>query len=484
MSSLSDALERGGEERERARRELADFIASIAFIGQWGAQDTGIKNAVAAMPEARRQQFIEELRSVATDVGWEDVDGMLRGESTFDHEVRRAVDIDPSVKLYEHAIRHPKDIERVQDFITGAGTPAHYWVPRKVDIRRYVRVAELAHFQSGRTGPVRILDVGGGSGLLAKLIADEARVQGLEVEVVVVDPDERTIGTASRTYADTPAIRFEVGTARDALLRHGPEPSPLKREELDALEREQGALIARGREEIASIKATLAAIEGADSMGALVRGPFGETAELIFREAGVDPQMERTIESVRNAVAQHYVQRFKFFRHAITEIRDRQEHLLLLASRDPRSAEFDVVVNSWMPSGLDFTREIRSIGAPAIIYALESSGATGASAYREGPGDVGLEESYQTGHAYRTLTGWDGIATSKFYVGDDGAVKYLRMSSVGQHTQVQCRKGFAIQAQDIGRIPPVSDTEKYPWERSLEELAGKQEIEWIDKSFD
>ncbi|MBI4434215.1 hypothetical protein HY635_00105 [Candidatus Uhrbacteria bacterium] len=485
-------LDREGEERERARQNLADFIARTAFIGQYGVVTEQIEEELGTISESQRARFVDELASIARETGWADVEAALGSELRFDREVRRAVGIDPDVHLYKQTLRHPRDIEHVGGFVSEQG-PVHYWIPRKIDIRRYVRVAELAHYQPGRTGPIRILDVGGGSGFLAKLIADEGRAQGLEVEVVVVDPDERVVTEATRTFADTPELRFEVGTAKDALRRYGPDLPTNDREAYDALERDREALTARGREELTSIKATLAALEGTEDVSGLLRSPFGETAERFLRAAGVDLGGAADIEAAREAVARHYDERFRVFHKDIISTRDRQERLLMRQTRDPRDAKFDVVLNSWMPGGIDFTREIRAIGASAIIYALESGGATGTDDYGEGPGDLGRERSYGTGPsygaggpAYREVAGWGGLPISHFYPGDDGAMRYVRTFSGGQRSEVQCRRGGGISgiSRDDLRFAPIADAERYPWERSLEELVGPKGITAIDEQLD
>ncbi len=56
------------------------------------------------------------------------------------------------------------------------------------------------------------------------------------------------------------------------------------------------------------------------------------------------------------------------------------------------------VINSWMPSGIDFTRDIVRINAPLIIYVSEVGGATG------------THDSYRTYKKYTRFAQWYGIA--------------------------------------------------------------------------
>ncbi|WP_235510854.1 methyltransferase domain-containing protein [Curtobacterium sp. Leaf261] len=65
----------------------------------------------------------------------------------------------------------------------------------------------------GSDGSARILDLGCGGGDLARSMARWARADGLDVEVVGVDPDERAIRAARR--ADTRGVDFRTTSSGD-----------------------------------------------------------------------------------------------------------------------------------------------------------------------------------------------------------------------------------------------------------------------------
>lgn len=159
---LNAQLSREGE-CEQARKELADFLASVSDLYEWSLRSK-IEDAIAHIPMEQRQSFALELALIAEEVGWKEAHKVLSGELNLDREIERAVELRPNVQLYSHTVRRPDSIKHFKDFRKPEGGPVHYWIPRKFDIQRYVRIAQLAHEKSGRTGPVRLLDVGGVQG--------------------------------------------------------------------------------------------------------------------------------------------------------------------------------------------------------------------------------------------------------------------------------------------------------------------------------
>lgn len=468
---LSAQLSREGE-REQAREELADFLASVSDLYEWSLKGK-IEDALAHIPMEQRQSFASELALIAEEVGWENAHKILSGELNLDREIERAVELRPDVKLYSHTVRRPDGIKHFKDFFKPEGGPVHYWIPRKFDIRRYVRIAQLAHEKSGRTGPVCLLDVGGGSGFLGKLIADEARMQGLDIEVTVVDPDEKIVAEAKNTFADTVNLKFDVDTAQGALSKYGPELSQAQRKHFDDLENQRQDLIEKGKEEIAQIRAILTALEGVDTPSDILKGPYGQRTERVLRIAGVDISKADTAEQICDALADYYTARREALQEKIQHIRDEQERLY--ESAGMQQAKVDVVLNSWMPLGLDFTRELRCLNAPAIIYARERGGATGVDYASDSPADLGKESSYKLGKFYYQDDGlcWEGVAS--------GAVRSRTEYWGGSAnvSEIVLRKGIHISKNELGKPPP--DKDKYHWEKSLEELIGRERVE--DQEF-
>lgn len=477
IMELSGELQKD-ETREKARKELADLLAlTVGFeIYSWGARGE-IEDILAQIPVERRRKFLDELQEISKEVGWQVATEVLEGELNLAPELKKEVGLQPDVELYPHTVRHPENIHELKDFFNPEGDPTHYWIPRRFDIQRYVHVARLAHERANRTGPVRILDVGGGSGFIGKLLADEARRQGLDVEVVVVDPDKKTVAEAQGEFSDDSNLFFDVGSAADAVLKYGPELSVEGKGRFTELERQRVELVERGREELKRIKATANALEASTDPSDVILGPFGDQASRVMFDAGIDVQHLGDAKSVRNAVAEHYNTRFKNLNSEIAKIRDEQEHIF--AKADPETAKFDAVLNSWMPLGIDFTREIRWLSAPAIIYARERGGATGVDYAGGEPNDLGKESSYETGNFYDSDwdLSWEGLATSRVRDATGGSERYGYTGGVSNLSEIQTRKGISIDEKDLARLPKIADDEKYSWETSLETYVGKQRVD-------
>lgn len=469
------------ETREKAKRQLAELMAEIAVFDDWTNQQETIENILAQVPAGRRQEFLDDMREISKQVGWAAAMEVLAGELNLDKQIRKEAGLEPEAKRTRHAIKRPEEIRDFLDFFDESGKVANNWIPRRFDIRRYVRVAELVHERANRNGPIRILDMGGAPGFLGKLIADEARQQGLEAEIVVVDPDKDANSQARAVYADTLNLSFDDGTAADAILKHGPELSAKNKKHFTALEKSRLENIENGREELQLISATANALEEHTDPADLLTGPFGEMAALIMAEAGIDPHHPGDVEEVRNAVAEHYRARRNVWRAKVNSMRDEQERLI--AEAGAGTAKFDVVLNSWMPSGIDFTPEIRLLAAPAIIYAFEKGGATGSLGAGDRPGDLGTEASYKTGQFYENKdVSWEGMGVGSLSTLAENRHlrEFLRYSGgSGNISDIQTRRGIVISKQDLD-LPEIPDSEKYPWEASLEGYVGKDRVERLN----
>ncbi len=72
------------------------------------------------------------------------------------------------------------------------------FAPRKSDILKILEVAQAT--RKSEDEEVWILDVGGGNGFLAKLLLDAGKEHGINLHVVVVDPNEELLQKANRYY--------------------------------------------------------------------------------------------------------------------------------------------------------------------------------------------------------------------------------------------------------------------------------------------
>jgi len=158
-----------------------------------------------------------------------------------------------------------------------------------------------------------------------------------------------------------------------------------------------------------------------------------------------------------------------------------------------------VVVNSWMPSGLNLTPEIRDINAKVIIYIAERE-ATGVTNYDYSKWmyPEGIEEedrdaeklkipnpilpengiSYHLGKNYRDVFRWYGPAHNE--VSNMGRYENSLGDRDCNHIIIQIKKG--IPTPNLSMIK-VQERDKYLWEKALEKVKGPVEkMSILDKA--
>jgi SAM-dependent methyltransferase len=150
--------------------------------------------------------------------------------------------------------------------------------------------------------------------------------------------------------------------------------------------------------------------------------------------------------------------------------------------------QVDVVVNSWMPNGLNLTPNIRDINARSIIYVLERGGSTGISGYsylndpetaKNIPDDADMEDyiSYSPGKKYKGFCEWYGpvwneVAHRLIILKENNPELYKRLFERldnNNNVWVQLRKDVQLPKLPEINIP---EEQKYPWEKDLENLIG------------
>jgi hypothetical protein len=472
---------RSNEGRESAHQKLADLMAIIVGAGGENSFNINesklrekIEETIALFSAQERCNIIAELRAVTKDVGWQTAHDILAGELDLAKEIEGTVEQRERVKIYGHTVRRPEDIKSFEDFISDKGGPPQYWIPRKYDIQRYIKSAVEAHERSGKSGTIKVLDIGGGSGFLGKLIADEAKNQGLDLEVTVMDPDAETLTKAREVFSDTRNLKFETGTSNQALSMFGPELTAIERDKFDELENKRLELLEVGKEELSYIKAMLVGLEAEDDeevagpdILALLSGAFGNRARTILEQSGIALDQLPPFEQIRDTVADFYRLRWEFHQREVLSIRDEQEKIY--AQKELAQAKVDMVLNSWMPLGLDFTREMRMLNAPAIVFASHSGEATGIKYVSENPVNLGKVRSYDTGNNYKYISEWQGVATtevSRYKYGYPGSANV---------SEIHFHKGVGILAEELD-IPDPSEAEGYAWEKSLIDQIGIERI--------
>lgn len=471
------------EGRESTRQELADVMAVIIgedrkYFGDIALREK-IENMIVSFPAEERQNIISELRTITQEAGWKAAHDIVAGALDLDKEVERSIGEREQVEIYEHTVKRPENIQHFRDFLNPEGGPTHNWIPRKYDIQRYLKTATEVHARCGRNGAIRVLDIGGGSGFLGKLIADEAKNQGLELEITVMDPDTKTVTKAKNTFSDTENLSFEIGTSNQALALFEPELTATEKNKFDELESKRLELLERGKEELSHIKALLVSLEGEDDeqttadISSILSGAFGNRASAILEQSGVSLDNLPPLEQIRDTLADFYNSRWEAHQQDVIAIRDEQEKIY--AGKGTKQSKVDLVLNSWMPIGLDFTREMRMMNAPAIIYARERGGATGIYYLNRNPVNLGKEKSYGTGDNYADVSWWEGVATSE--VRSEG---YGYIGGAANVSEIHIHKSIGISDEELEIQNPSNDN-KYAWEQSLEQYIGRQRVE--DKNF-
>lgn len=446
-SQLTEHLEKETLPSRERLAELLSFIVGVEESDKGTIRPRVYSTLTRVSPE-RRGEYLEELRSIADEAGWKNAKETLASEMVVKREIKIVSGLTSEVETspYRIKLRRPEEIETAQD-IVGRGEVVSYWIPVKTDIKRYVKAATLAHERARRQGSIKIIDIGGGSGFVSKLIADEAREQGLDLQVVVIDPKKNLMEEASRVYADTSNLQFETGDALEALRNHGPKLSDEMKEKFDGLEAGRQRLINDGREELSQVQALLMSLESANSVEEIIDGPFGSRARGILSDAGLHETND--LNETIGAVCDHYRSLYDELTNQIVKIRNEQE--AIFSSVGPEDGGADMVINSWMPLGLDFTREIRWISAPVIAYSLDAIGGCGYEAYDEKPADLGKEQSFDTGDLYDNRFGIRNCSKN-----EQGA----------NYMDFQVRKDVPMYNRELSSIS-IRSSERYRWEKTI-----------------
>ncbi len=208
--------------------------------------------------------------------------------------------------------------------------PACYWAPRRIEIQRFVEIAQAVN---GTGRKPTIVDVGCGTGLFAYLLARTG-----QAKVVGIDPDERIIRETPYHHAN---LQLLMGDAEDAVR--------------------------------------------------------------LYRDKNID-----------------------------------------------------MVINSWMPMGMNLTPALQKIKARSIAYVLEKSGATGDE-----------DKSYEPGRQYYDAFTWHGPSLTE--------VQFISLpypqtkSGDGNKIRIQLRRDIL---QPIISPIKIPSSERYAWETGLRKAIG------------
>lgn len=190
---------------------------------------------------------------------------------------------------------------------------------------------------------------------------------------------------------------------------------------------------------------------------------------------GIDPEEER----IKNSPYSHPNLKLEVgdARDAVKKYRnegDNDDLFFLFDDEDEENTGVDVVLNSWMPEGVNLTPDIRRINAPCIIYVRDKGGSTGTDMNE----DVSLSNwadqvSYDPGNDYDHAFSWSGHSMPEIRWLAQGMKKEdltgFRQANI---IEMQFRKGISL--SEVPKVS-VSESDKYSWEKELDRVGDPLE---------
>ena len=369
-----------------------------------------------------------------------------------------------------------------------------FWVPRKADISRIVAFAKRMHETALARGekrngePIRIIDVGGSNGFLGTLVTEMARENGLNIEYMIVDPDQKTVKLAAKAYEKNKNLKFRAAFAGDVAEEAVNGDSELmeqlnlrkwlksegtpKLKDLDLLKQ---VIYRKQKDE----QLDDAAIEKfrkiiAQDFGITIKTPAGD-AEAFLQAVNGDWK-----------VSGAYKTYFGRAQEQITETALNIDRELL-----KRTSTHDLVINSWMPPGTDFTQDIRAINGRAILYITETWGATGVQQGSKYPREItrlGEENSYGPGALYEPQLAWVGNSTPELANRQRAKKGGYRTHGTHDYSNAflfQTKKNYGLSALDCAPEKMSIKTKgEYPWEKELNARGKLSPVRQLKKNED
>lgn len=315
--------------------------------------------------------------------------------------------------------------------------------------------------------PIRIIDIGGANGFLGKLMADLAKENGLNIEYVVVDPDAEVVAQAREAYVGEPLDFMAEDCASYSRRLYGKNPEIARlNADLDKLK----SRYIRSQEDLDRLQNI---ISQKQEMGLLDGSEAARYKALLVKDFGFDPADIPDDPEEFDYEASSLVEKFSgMIRIQMQALKDRLERIL---ARLP--AAHDLTINSWMPPDRDFTAEIRQTNGAAVVYVIETWGATGQqkhAAWPDIPKHPWEEDSYQPGEMYDQQIAWVGHSAPQL------ARKVYKEKDEDHHTRAFSNAFLVQTRRDLSRGFSQSNCEpesagiridgSYPWEDRLEEL--------------
>lgn len=388
------------------------------------------------------------------------------------------------LKRYQHDTFTP--IESVGNLDEFEEKLPMYWIPKKDDVCRILFLAKDLHDQrverqEAREGePITIIDVGGANGALGRLCCELAEENNVPIRYTVVDPHQKIVREAQSHYKNE--ISFVEMSSHEYLLsvleQRGDTETLKQLSRLD----DHTAHVNKKYDDFVALEKAVDRI--ADNESKPFDTVYADICRIFSDDFSLEPPERPSSVSlwdlvtvVRNARIEWRLRESE----RLIDLRDQLEQ-----ARVPAKKTADLALNSWMPAGIDFTPDIRMLGAAGIVYIACNDGSTGIQIthddprvhykYNDGkdieykPGD---DFSYSPGKNYSNAVGWVGPSCrseTSYYEEVAGSGLRLNISARPLLNQIffQVAKGYgAPSPSSIVQQQSIRSEKKYPWEDGL-----------------
>ncbi|MBI2411210.1 MAG: hypothetical protein HYV32_04940 [Candidatus Kerfeldbacteria bacterium] len=371
-----------------------------------------------------------------------------------------------------------------------------FWVPTNEDIARILAIATGIHQERIRVGekkstdPIEIIDVGGASGALGKLIVDMARENGFNVNYHIVDPDKKQLDSFNRIYKDEAALSYTCATTLDFLQQQYAEDTEM----LPLLEK-RATLLSIGKAQWKDLGHLSKAVQWSLTQSEVIgenpqefvqqcRRIIEENFHIQLSDEVVDNLREFTdLFTIAKKKAMEKTYKAAGFIEAspIQEI-FKQQHQQFIDKVNQeiddvlkqRASKVDVVINSWMPEGMNFSSDIQAVNAGAVVYAMEINGATGIQSNCEQPRQLfDVHPSYVATQSYAPVGSWSNHS----WYDIDRRVKSISNLRPPYNNALlfHARPAYRDTVKDeVSRSYEMNLGHAYPWMRVLEKLGLDQ----------
>lgn len=337
----------------------------------------------------------------------------LYSQEEFDNQLKRLENLKINISKKFHSYNYPywhripneypsyyttyEDIDSADTF---REKRAMQWEPERQDIALILATAIKSHeLNPNKSNKIKIVEVGGANGLLAKLIKDFAIENKLELDYTIVDPDKDITKQATEyfnskdEYKNINIISEPIEKYTQALYTQNPE---LNKRLSDLIETsKESDTNQRYLYMLTSLYHEIKNSDIAKNSLEKIKDIFKKTYDFDITDEDAPDILFMLNQDKTKAIFQE------------------------LETKTENNSDIDLVINSWMPPEVDLTPWIRLLNSQSICYALAADGSTGV--YRNdgefyvpnksheifAPRLSSVEdESYQTGSNYENSFGW------------------------------------------------------------------------------